>query len=237
MLVANPIPKDRIEALMEAGLGLPGPIGHAFQKRLKSRYTQYSRQIFDDVLNQVGPGDICVDFGANVGSFTRLFADRGATVHAFEPDPETFERLQESFQDCVKTYLYQSAVGASDGDVQLFRAKEYEKDKASKSLGSSIARPDRWAMNLSNPITVNCVDCLDFLKSLPKTPTIVKMDIEGAEWDILDAITTVQGDAPFDYMFVETHERFAPWKLMPRLRRLRKHFSVSDAPFVNLYWQ
>lgn len=47
-------------------------------------------------LNQVRPGDVVFDVGANLGTYTLLFSHlcgKHGQVHAFEPIPETFARL------------------------------------------------------------------------------------------------------------------------------------------------
>ncbi len=43
--------------------------------------------------------EVVLDVGANIGSWTRVLAGLFATVHAFEPVPETFECLQRNIRD------------------------------------------------------------------------------------------------------------------------------------------
>jgi hypothetical protein len=50
--------------------------------------------LFDCAVRRLRPGDVVVDCGANIGLITLRLAARGATVHAFEPDPYSFGRLR-----------------------------------------------------------------------------------------------------------------------------------------------
>lgn len=56
-------------------------------------------QEFEDmafVLHLLRPGELFIDIGANVGSYSLLAASVGAQVIAFEPIPTTFERLLDN---------------------------------------------------------------------------------------------------------------------------------------------
>lgn len=48
------------------------------------------------VLHALRSGDLFVDVGANIGSYSILAASTGASVIAFEPVPATFQRLERN---------------------------------------------------------------------------------------------------------------------------------------------
>lgn len=50
------------------------------------------------VLKKLSKKDIAVDCGANVGRFTEMMAQTGATVYAFEPNPDAFAVLSENIK-------------------------------------------------------------------------------------------------------------------------------------------
>src|SRR3546814_8424189 len=58
--------------------------------------TQGAMRDFLDAAKRLRPGDIAIDCGANVGRFTRPIAEGGATVHAFEPNPDAFAELSRN---------------------------------------------------------------------------------------------------------------------------------------------
>lgn len=214
---------------------LPGPIGHVAHIYTRPAREPAAQAAFTAVLERLGPGDICLDLGANVGLFTTRMAATGATVHAFEPDPLAFATLQPKVADLPNVVLHNAAVGAADGTATLARPKDFESDPLFKTTGSSIARTDPRKMDATG-VTVPVIGLFGFLQALPARAALIKMDIEGAEWAILDEIARGRGLDRFDHLFVETHERFDPWRLMPRLRRLMAFAERTEHPRIDLYW-
>ena len=88
-------------------------------------------------------------------------------------------------------------------------------------------------------IRVPQVDFLKFLKSKQDQHgeiAFLKMDIEGAELDLLEAMDRAGLMSMVRCMVVETHEKKFP-DLVPRYEALRKLFSEKYAPtHVNLDW-
>jgi len=221
---------------MNLGSNLPGVFGLWFYKKVKPQFSAVAANEFDLALAKLGPDDICLDLGANIGEFTQKLAATGAKVHSFEPDPNTFEMLEESTGNLSNVVLHPKAIGATTGSVQLLRAKNYDRNPKSKSLGSSVVRKSRFSMDPENSVDVEQVNFFDFVASLPKSPALIKMDIEGAEWPILEALCQKNSPKPFGALFVETHERFNSWRLMPKLNRLRRFTAANPDPMINLYW-
>src|SRR5690606_36004155 len=50
--------------------------------------------------------DVVLDCGANVGSITALLAQSKATVHAFEPNPYAYAKLQQAFRYYHNVHCY-----------------------------------------------------------------------------------------------------------------------------------
>ncbi|MDX2114042.1 MAG: FkbM family methyltransferase [Planctomycetota bacterium] len=64
---------------------------------------------------------VFVDAGSNVGTMAQRMLDRfpRATVHAFEPVAETFEKLRSRFAGSRSVVPVRAALGASDGEVDI----------------------------------------------------------------------------------------------------------------------
>lgn len=232
-----PTPVGVFETLMALGQNLPGTAGHICNRKLKRRYCRRSGAAFEQVLGRAGPGDLCIDLGANVGTFTRQMAATGADVIAFEPDPDTFAVLQQNTASLENVTLHQKAAGARAEQLMLRRAARWDPANPTKeSMASSIVRNDT-GMSDANAVPVEVVDFPAFLTALDRDIHILKMDIEGAEWDLLEALLDAPVLARIDCLFVETHERVNPRVNIPRFNRLAARALALDRPYINLYWQ
>jgi FkbM family methyltransferase len=222
---------------LEFGSKMPGPLGSYFHSRTRPIREADAFREFEAVLDTLGPDDICLDLSANVGLMTKMMADTGASVHAFEPDPTAFAALEAAVGHRDNVILHNAAIGVTDGLAMLNRAKNYESDPLRKSLGSSVVRTDGWSMDKRLKVEIPVIGLFAFLETLPRPARIIKMDIEGAEWELLEQMESGLGLDRFEHLFVETHERFNTWVLMPRLRRYLRFSANTNGPNINLYWK
>src|SRR3546814_13037940 len=77
--------------------------------------TQGAMRDFLDAAKRLRPGDIAIDCGANVGRFTRPIAEGGATVHAFEPNPDAFAALLRNLAGLAWVQLHPQGRAARPG--------------------------------------------------------------------------------------------------------------------------
>jgi FkbM family methyltransferase len=109
-----------------------------------------------------------LDLGANIGLFAASCRERwpGASVVAVEPDPENLALLRRAAQGGIE--VIPACAADHDGSVR-FVAGEFAE--------SHVA----GAESLEETIEVPCVDVF----RLASSADLVKMDIEGSEWEIL----------------------------------------------------
>jgi len=213
---------------------IPGEAGWIGYRKLKRRIGNRTLADFRRIVDTLGPGDIAIDLGANAGEITQELARSGAEVHAFEPDPETFARLQGAVAGFDNVVLHNKAAGGEAGLVPILRpASWYEGREPSASKAVSVVR-DQRTEGFVPAGSVEIIDFAAFLNALPRPATLVKVDIEGSEWALLDRVMAEARDQ-FDAMFVETHERFDR-SVLPRLKAMQCEFAAWDRPYVNLYW-
>jgi FkbM family methyltransferase len=213
-------------------------VANRLQAKLLPYFQKRSMQDFELCLAALGPDDVCIDFGANMGVFTQKLAATGAQVHAYEPDPYCFAALQKRFAGISNVHLHNQAVSRTAGNLLLRRTKEFEKDPEMQSQASSIALSND-AFDLSNPIRVEVVAFHDVVKNLGQPVALIKMDIEGSEFDILDEILadySKRQALPIGAMFIETHERYLPHRTA-LVKILRKANLQGRVPFrIDTYW-
>ncbi|WP_299471914.1 FkbM family methyltransferase [uncultured Roseibium sp.] len=222
--------------LLRAASSIPGSVGEEattrFLRRRRSAAGVDAVHRFDVLLGALSEDSLCLDLGANVGEFTEKLAAKAGHVHAFEPDPWTFEQLKERVGHLPNVTLYQAAIGVEDGTIELRRPPEFENDPKTASVGCSIVAgaDDTWST-----VPVKMVGFSGFLKGLNRRIDIVKMDIEGAEVDVLEHFLKSPLLTAVDAMFVETHEVNMA-ELRERIEKLRQAVSFLEKPEINLDW-
>ena len=214
---------------------LPGRPGAIFRDKYARNLEKVAaREEFQEAIQRVDSA-VCIDLGANIGKYTRLLAARARLVIAFEPDPWTCARLRENVAGLDNVRIENAAVGTSDGETLLYRHRKFDRNRASRSQSSSTLSTNR-RLNKDGSLNVRQVDFVKYLEELGDTIGILKIDIEGAEIEVLEALF----DRPdllerIDYIFAETHERFHP-SYVPRVARLRERAKRIRKPAINLSW-
>jgi FkbM family methyltransferase len=167
----------------------------------------YKRKFPKDIVQIIaalGPDDICIDVGANVGLVSEMFLSKGCKVYAFEPNPSAFVELLKLREKHPNLLAYDQAVAKSAGTVELYLHNNHEFDPVKYSTGSSLiaSKP-----NVSRK-SIKCVgiDFSQFLMSIEKV-TILKIDIEGYEVELVPELIRQNALDNVRYVFVETHER------------------------------
>jgi FkbM family methyltransferase len=137
------------------------------------------------VKQQVKPGDVIIDIGANIGYYTLLFAQlAGDTGHvvAFEPDPENFALLYKNIHlnQYRNVTLVQKAVATKNSFATLYLCDD---NKGMHRLYDSVC------CQSSIEVKTVCLD--DYLPQLVKKVDFVKIDIEGAEYNALQGMQKI----------------------------------------------
>lgn len=190
---------------------------------------------FEQVIAQLRPGDIAIDCGANIGLFTRKMAATGATVYAFEPDPYAFKVLRRDFSSIPHVMIRDCAVGTSQKRVHLYRSSEFSSDPLKSTISSSLFY-SKQNMDTKSPIIVDQIDLCSFIAGMQSSIHIIKMDIEGAEVEIIEKLIETGLIHKIRSMFVETHEKQIP-ELTERMEAIKSYVKHKGLRSINLDWQ
>jgi len=233
---SRPKPINLFEFTMNIGRKLPGRVGYMCNRKLKRRLCARMGASFDEVLADTRAGDLCLDLGANQGEFTKRMAATGADIIAFEPDSVAFAALEANCAGLDNVTLNKKAVSTEDTQLVLRRTKNWaEEDALAHTVSSSIIH-DNDGMSEELGETVEGVDLIRMIKELDRDIRIIKMDIEGAEWGILERLLDDPVLDRIDTLFVETHERWDPARCIPLFEQLQDRAEAMDRPYINLYW-
>lgn len=193
---------------------------------IKQHDGAWEPQIMDLLAKLVGPDDVCLDIGANLGAHTLVMSELAKKVFAFEPSFINSGFLSENVTSngLDNVSVQKIGLGKSAGQQEFthlvglagcsfLTPEEPVEDVLMKAWGQNLERVtetvqietlDQWAAS-------NKIDRLDF----------VKMDAEGSELAVLD------GGA-------KTFERFKP-KLIVELNKntLSLYYGIQPDAFFD----
>jgi FkbM family methyltransferase len=144
-------------------------------------------------LHVLRPGDVFVDIGANVGSYTVLAAKLGARVVAVEPIPATFDRLLANVRlNGLESSVTAHRVGLSDRNGTLRFTTDHGTINHVMAATENLAGTD---------IEVATLDSI--LAGL--SPTLIKIDVEGHELAVLNGAGRTLGSPSLLAVIMETN--------------------------------
>jgi FkbM family methyltransferase len=145
----------------------------------------YQPAILGALQRYLRPGDVFFDIGANVGFISAQAAGlvgREGAVHAFEPVPKYFVKLQSVSVNNPEYRILanQAACGDREGSIEVAVDKD--------NMGGSSAVPNRVA-HIEQRVQVPLIS-LDryILDHGLSTITMIKIDVEGFEFFVLSGL-------------------------------------------------
>jgi FkbM family methyltransferase len=173
-----------------------GPKTYRARLQTRTELSVLSEVALDDIYGDADdiPAETIVDLGANVGLATlRLLSTHpDARVIAVEADPMLAARLRENVAGLPVTVVA-AAIAASSGERTFYRSD-------SVGWGNSLEHVDP----VQTPVQVQAISLADLLsREGMETVDLLKMDVEGAEWEIFKAGVPSLVEA----MVGETHAR------------------------------
>lgn len=142
-----------------------------------------------------------VDCGANVGASASLFLQRFPTCHVVcvEPDPVTFDYLNKNLVQnglSKRTTVVRGAVSDRRGEADFFASEPGQGYSLRMSLDE--ARMD----GVGTKIKVPTIDVADLIV---EGTDILKLDIEGAEYDVVGRLSRTGKLNEIGHILIEVH--------------------------------
>jgi FkbM family methyltransferase len=160
------------------------------------------------IRDLVRPGDIVFDVGANAGALSvlmsRLVGLRGA-VCSFEASRRIVDKTQHNLiaNGCSNTQLYHRAVYDSSGKTVVLYHGSHLNDSIEEANDSGLGTSEVESIALD-----------DFVNWSGFQPSLIKIDIEGAEYDALQGAAKLIADVRPTFLLEHLHQDKRCWELL-----------------------
>jgi FkbM family methyltransferase len=179
----------------------------------------------------VRPGDLCFDIGAHVGNRLRALSRLGARVIALEPQPQCMRLLRRWYGHHPDIGLIEQAVGAAPGTRTLFVSERTPTVTTLSRdwIGAVGTTPGfagvRWDRDLRVRVTT-----LDELIARYGEPAFCKIDVEGAELEVLLGLSYPLKSLSFEYIPAAIDVAVACVERLGELGRYEYNWSPGELP-------
>jgi len=173
-------------------------------------------------LRRTQPRKIFVDCGSNTCKVLEERIELGmeSEFFAFEPQPELVACVEEVRRrhPAIPIHFFEKAVWVHEGTMDFFLATEWGPNYRGGSTLLAGHIKNAAKVDYSQPVAVRCIDFSRWIRRnfSQRDDLVVKMDIEGAEYPVLEMMVA---DGTIDYvteLIVEFH-----WQMNENLSQER----------------
>lgn len=149
-----------------------------------------------------------LDLGANIGFYVLIESPIVNHVYAVEPVKYNYSLLQKNLKlnNCENVSFYRTAIGASTKEGKIFTSNRcnwatiVDRDNRTPDYSQ---RWDRFEKGYEI-VPISTLD--DFTDKIKVIPDMIRMDVEGAEVDIITGgINTIDSMSKDSYLIIEIH--------------------------------
>ena len=157
-----------------------------FIERNLALYRSWDAKVLGVLEQHLKPGDTFIDIGANIGYFTlmgsRLVGEKGCVI-ALEPSIRALAKLTQNLRmnDTKNVILLSLACGKSKNLKSLYQASIHNIGETSMSTHMGTAPTE----------TIISLPLDDILQQLNIMPSMIKIDIEGYEFEALQGMSNI----------------------------------------------
>jgi FkbM family methyltransferase len=153
-----------------------------------------------DWLKDLSTGDVLYDIGANVGSYSLMAGARGAAVYAFEPLPVNYAELIANVHlNSLSEKIYCYPIAATNSYLTSWIPFSVHDINLPGYGLASAEKQYKGSEDVYLPSAA-----LDALPATAfKPPTHVKIDVEGAEFHVLDGMQGILSAGSIKSLVIE----------------------------------
>jgi FkbM family methyltransferase len=172
----------------------------------RMRYTLFPKRPYEQGFHQaleeeIGPGDAVWDVGANIGFYSELFlkwVGPAGFVVAFEPYPQSVERIRQRIPDCQRLHIEKVALGQTESAARL-AVFENHSTRNHVQFDGEAGSPEEATI----PVDVCTGDSV--CARLERVPNVIKIDVEGFEEEVLLGLGKTLSSPEVRAVLLEVH--------------------------------
>lgn len=157
-------------------------------------YEVFIKNEYESDLVKLENDDIVVDLGANIGMFTLFAAQKAKHVYAVEPLPESYSNLKRNVESLNNVTTIDKAVFSKGTEIE-FNKNEISGASSIFNKRENYEKLIVQTISFENFIKQYNIDRINYLK----------VDIEGAEFDLFENINESYLENNIDKIFMEVH--------------------------------
>lgn len=179
----------------------------------------------------IRPGDLCFDIGAHLGDRIRAWTKLGARTIALEPHPGMMSWLRRWYGHQPNVVFVEQAVGAQPGVGTLWISRLTPSvSTLSQKWLTTVQHNRRFAgvrWEEQVPVTITT---LDALIAQYGRPAFCKIDVEGAELDVLQGLSQALPALSFEYTPAMIETALGCINKLSQLGHYEYNWRVSEFP-------
>ena len=173
--------------------------------------------------------------GANIGDITSIFSRMNCKVYSFEPTKETFKILKNRFSKNKNVTCYNKACWNKNEKLKFYHHEWSRHNNIHWSNGNSLL-VEKKNINKNDYEETEAIDISKFIFNIPSEIDLVKIDIEGAEIEVINHIIDTGTINKIRKLICEVHDK--KYKFLSEntglLRKKIKDLNLDKK--INLDW-
>lgn len=165
------------------------------------RASGYEARFSAAMKNAIREGDCAWDIGANVGWYTRQFAEwvgSSGSVLAFEPARETAQRLSQAVRLLPNVTVFELGLSNCDCNAEHLPGAD-----PLNATGMIVLNADSTVCGTETILVTRADLLVETERARP--PDFAKIDVEGHELEVLQGMDTALSGDRLKHLFIEVH--------------------------------